>query len=252
MASSQLANSGVGVEAHLVGAAVFFWGSLVFVGRGLLTVDEHHTGRAHVAENTNPGSTPTRSALPRGMLLALGMAGAAAIVIELTAADWAAFRFTDDFATTASFGGLGFVAHTSGMMSSRFAGDWVEHRIGSRRLLQLATVLAAAGLLTATLIENRWVALAGFFVGGVGAAPFFPRLYDLAAQQPGRPGAGLGALTGGSRIATLATPGVIGLLANSSLSVGTAMAIVVGPSLVAFFVVSTRLHQETPEPTPEV
>ena len=71
-------------------------------------------------------------------------------------------------------------------------------------------------------------------LAGRGVATQFPKLYDDAAKFPGRPGAGLGALTGGSRVALLIAPVVVGSLAATSLSVGTAIAIVTLPALAAF------------------
>jgi hypothetical protein len=83
--------------------------------------------------------------------------------------------------------------------------------------------------------------LVAFVFAGLGIATQFPKLYDDAAKFPGRPGAGLGALTGGSRLALLATPALVGALAGTSLSVGAATAIVTLPAALVFVMASRRI-----------
>ena len=98
-----------------------------------------------------------------------------------------------------------------------------------------------AALAVASFVPNQWAALGAYVFAGLGIATQFPKLYDDAARFPGRPGAGLGALTGGSRVALLVTPAVVGGLAGTSLSVGAATAIVTLPAAAVFLVVSRRL-----------
>jgi hypothetical protein len=123
--------------------------------------------------------------------------------------------------------------------------------LGSDGLLRLACTLAFVGLLGATLLPLRYVALLSFLVAGLGTATFFPKLYDDAARLPARGGAGLGALTAGSRAATLVAPVLIGTLVGSTLSVGSAMAIVALPCTVGLFLVEGRPRVRRP-PRPGV
>jgi len=155
-------------------------------------------------------------------------------VVELVSSDWAAFRLTDDFSTSAGFAGLGFVAFTLGMTAGRFGGDVAVQRLGADRLARFAIVAAIIGLTAAALLPNRYLVLTGYLVAGLGISTFFPRLYDEAAQLPGKRGAGLAALTAGSRIAMLTMPIAVGAIAATSFSVGAATGIVVIPSAVAF------------------
>ena len=108
----------------------------------------------------------------------------------------------------------------------------------------MAILLTAVGLAAATLTASRWVSLAGYLVAGLGIATMLPTLYDTAAQHPGRPGVGLGALTAGLRISSLTIPLIVGLLAATSLSVGSAIAIVTLPSLLGYGAVARRLIPE--------
>jgi hypothetical protein len=87
------------------------------------------------------------------------------------------------------------------------------------------------------------VVIAGYAVAGLGVATFFPRIYDDAARLPGRRGAGLGALTAGSRLAAFVAPSIVGGIAATDLSVGSAVACVALPSLAGFALVTSRSSQ---------
>lgn len=154
--------------------------------------------------------------------------------------DWAAFRFTEDFGTTAGFAGLGYVAFTSGMTVGRLGGDAVVMRIGDERLLRLAILVSGVGLAAAAFAGNRWVVLIAYVVAGLGTSTFFPKLYDDAAKFTGRRGAGLAWLRTGASLTALFIPLIVGVLAATSLSVGAATAIVTLPCVVGLFLLSLR------------
>lgn len=212
---------------------------VVFVGRGLLRTDEFVVDAPDDA--VRPGATGrTRSRLP---LVLLGVASGCSIAMEMTSSDWAAFRLSDDFGAAAGVAGLAYVAFTLGMTTGRFGGDWVIARFGMQRVFNVAISMTVVALIAISFVPNRWVVLAALLAAGLGVATQFPKLYDDAAKFPGRPGAGLGALTGGSRLALLITPAVVGALAGTSLSVGTATAIVTLPAAAIFVVTSRRIAQ---------
>jgi fucose permease len=233
IAAAQLATADVPMEIHLVGVSVVLLCAVVFVARGLLPVDEPHVAPEGLE------AMVVRAGRWRP-LVPLALGGAFAVAVEVTSSDWAAFRFTDDFGATAAFATFGFVAFTTGMTVGRFAGDSAVLRLGSDGLLRAACSLAFVGLLGATLLPFRYVALLSFALAGLGTATFFPKLYDDAARLPERGGAGLGALTAGSRAATLVAPVLIGTLVGSRLSVGAAMAIVAVPCTVGLYLVEGR------------
>lgn len=237
VASSRVAGAGVSLQVHLLTAAATLAVTLVFVGRGLLATDEPST---EPGADDSPDGTRTRKRALRAGLAMFALAGGTAVAMEMTASDWAAFRLTDDFSAAAGFAGLAYVANTGGMTTSRLAGDWIESRIGSQRLLETAIVIAAIGLTLASFAPNRELTLVGYALTGIGIAPFMPRLYDEAVKLPGRPGAGVGALTAGIRVTALATPVIVGALAASSLSVGQATAIITLPAIVGFALLTRR------------
>lgn len=243
LSSSRLAAAGVSLSTHLAGAAALLLAAIVFVNQGLLREDEQH-------ETSSPevGAVLPRRASP--MLVVLGLAGITAVAIESTSIEWAAFRLADDFGVTAGFAALAYVAVTTGMTIGRFGGDSLAARLEEIVLLRLASALTGFGLVAATMIDNRYVSLVGYVAAGLGIATMLPTIYDRAAKHPGRPGAGLGALTAGLRTATLSMPIIVGSLAATSLSVGQAVAIVTLPSVLGFVVVN-QLLQQSRSPRPE-
>jgi len=233
-AATRLSAAGVSLQWHLLGVAVILGAVLVFVGRGLLREDEH------IGVDVEPHASMKRRSRLKVPLVMLGVAGACSIAMELTSSDWAAFRLSDDFDATPGVAGLAYVAFTAGMTTGRFGGDSMVVRFGARRVADVGIAMTVISLAVAAFFPNQWVVMVAYLVAGLGVATQFPKLYDDAAKYRGKPGAGLGALTGGSRIAMLVTPVVVGSLAATSLSVGAAMAAVTLPAAAVFVFVSHR------------
>jgi MFS family permease len=232
--AARAASSGVSLRTHLLVAALVFFCVLVFVGRGLL-VDDEHAGEGEIVDG---GSSPIRRRTGPLVLLALG--GACSLVMEMTSSDWAAFRLSDDFGASAGVAGLAYVAFTAGMTLGRFGGDWAIARFGRQQVFNTAIAVTLAALVTASFAPDRWLVIAAYVVAGLGIATQFPKLYDDAAKHRGRPGAGLAALSAGSRLASMTAPAIVGVLAASSLSVGSATALLTIPAALAFIALALR------------
>jgi MFS family permease len=87
-------------------------------------------------------------------------------------------------------------------------------------------------------VPNKTASIVGFLLVGIGVATFMPKLYDDAARLPGRRGSGMGAMTGGMRVAYLVTPVAVGGLAGMTSSVGDAIAIFALPALIGLVIVT--------------
>lgn len=242
LAAAQAASSGVSLRVHLAVVSLVLVAGLVFVGRGLLTVDEgEHDLAADPSAPAPEHTLPTRrTGAVKLALIVLAVSGGFSVAIELVSAEWAAFRLSEDFAASAGFAGLAYVAFTFGMTVGRLGGDSMEIRMGSDRLLRLAIIVTAVGLVTASFATDRWVVVAAYVVTGIGNSTFFPKLYDDAAKLAGRRGTGLAWLRTGSSLTALALPTLVGVLAASRLSVGAATAIVTLPCVAGLFVLSLR------------
>lgn len=239
VSASRIAASGISVSTHLICAAAILLMALGFASRGLLRIDEHPGSDATGAAKR--GSAAKRRISP--VLSAFLLVGFFSIALESTAIDWAAFRLVDDFAASTGVAALGYVAVAAGMTGGRFSGDFIAARVGGTRLLSMSIVITGVGLAAATLSPGQNLTLIGYAVAGLGVANLSPILYDTAAQHPGRPGAGLGALTGGLRTANLTVPLLVGTLAASRLSVGSAIAIVTLPSVIGFLAMSAVISR---------
>jgi MFS family permease len=224
---------GLSILTHLVIVATVMALVLLFVTRRLLEDDEEGHGEAATRPSA-PEASRRKRATPVALLMFAGMF---AVVCEVTGGDWASFRLTDDFAEPAALGSLAFVAVTVGMTSMRFGGDWLQLRLGRVGLRRLSIGIATIGFVLASLVPNSTASIAGFLLVGIGVATFMPKLYDDAARLPGRRGAGMGAMTGGMRVAYLVTPVAVGGLAGT-LSVGAAIAIFALPAAIGLVIVT--------------
>ncbi len=234
-ASAQIAAAGIGLQTHLLIAGGSLLALVGYVGTGLLTEDEH------AASNPETSSAPTAPSIVPLSLIAFGLAGFFSVAIESGSTDWAAFRLSDDFDVGPGIAALGYVAVTVGMTTGRFAGDWASVRFGGRRLRHLSLALAGGGMAVAAFAPAESIVLVGYLAAGMGAATMIPVLYDQAAKRPGRPGAGLGALTAGLRVALLAVPVLVGAFAGAFDGVGIAVALVTLPSVVGFWLATRPL-----------
>ena len=226
--------AGLSTLTHLVIVAVVMALVLRFVTRSLLPDDEEGHGAAAVRPPAPNASRRTRLA----PVVLLMFAGMFAVVAEVTGGDWASFRLTDDFAAAAAVGSLAFVAYTVGMTSMRFAGDWLQLGIGRVSLHRFSVGIAIGGFALASLVPNKTASIVGFLLVGIGVATFMPKLYDDAARLPGRRGSGMGAMTGGMRVAYLVTPVAVGGLAGTTSSVGDTIAIFTLPALIGLVIVT--------------
>ncbi len=230
-ASWAFAANGVGIRTHLFIVSGILLATVLYVGPGLLTTDET------VEDAPGAAAKPARR---QSTLVAMFIAvSIGAITVEIVPSDWAAIRLFDDLSLSASTSVVGFGAFTTGMVISRFSGDTLSTLISPSRFMQISVGFAVSGLLLATLTPSAVLSVIGFFIAGLGVAPIFPRLYDLAAQAPGRPGDALGATTAGVRAGALIVPVAVGALADSgSLNVGQAMAIVIIPAALGLLAMS--------------
>jgi len=224
----------VSVTLQLTVVAVVLIGVLRFVAPGLLRSDDEPATTVDLPATAGRGEPTSSSGVLSFAGLVLGVGGAAAMSIEMTNTDWAAFRLGDDLGAAPGVAGLGFVIFSAAMMVGRLSGDWVQVRVGPTSLIRGASVLVAIGAVLATLVDSVPISIVGFLIGGIGTSVLFPQLYDRAARWPGRPGSGFAAMLIGQRGSAVVTPAVVGVLANTDvLSVGQAMAIVVIPAAVA-------------------
>ena len=236
----------ISVQVHLAVVSIALLAASMFVVPGLLRVDEpHHPEPVEPAEPIGEGlhgsevmATDEVAAAIRGRrfgpaAVILGLGGATAMALEVGNGDWAAFRLSVDFDSSAGVASAAFLLMTIGMTIGRLGGDWVQVRVGSMQLRRLGVTVAGVGSVLATLVPVEAVSLVGFLVAGLGTSVLFPQLYDQAARLPGPPGSGFAAMLIGQRSTGIIVPLVIGSLANTAaFGVGDAMAVVLVPAAI--------------------
>ncbi|MGA1439282.1 MAG: hypothetical protein ACO4AY_12385 [Ilumatobacteraceae bacterium] len=232
----------VSLGVHLVGVAVVSAVFLASLSVGLSRVDED--GHGDRSTSAVEDAVPDAAAIPMSVVV-LVVAAMSAVVVELTGGDWASFRLADDLGSSSAVASTAFVAFMVGMVAVRFGGDWIRARFGRHVLHRGSVGAAVGGMLMASFVDVPWVAVGAFALVGAGVATLLPELYDDAARLPGRRGSGLGLMTAGTRVASLATPVVVGTLAGTSLGVGASMAIVTLPAAVAFVGLTEASHRRS-------
>jgi MFS family permease len=244
LVATSIASWGVGVTTHLVITGLVLAVGVALAGPGLL-----RDTRTDAADTTDTAeSRPRRWWRVGRFTLALGVASAVAVPLDIVPGEWATFRMTDDLGGGPGLAAIAYFAFALGMTAGRLGGDHALVRLGAGRLSWVGATVSVAGLLAAALVPAHWVALPGFLVAGLGISVISPLLADAAAKAPGRPGAGLRVMFIGDRLAGLLTPLVVGPLAATSVfTVGTAMAVVVVPSAVVL-VLSCAVILRTPRP----
>lgn len=185
-----------------------------------------------------PDTAPRPGTGERSGRIALGLivAGATLVVIEGTPMDWGAIFLIDVTGTTAAVGGTGVIVFTAGMLVGRMAGDYVVDRFRGVPTLFAGIMLSVAAMLLVVLSGSTAIALIGFGLWGLGISVALPVLYKLAGSHPSfAEGAGLAALTVGTRLGFMAAPALLGLVATAS-NLSAALTLVVGLAAAAALV----------------
>ncbi|MEZ5407794.1 MAG: MFS transporter [Acidimicrobiales bacterium] len=226
LVSARLAHTSLALHLGITAVALAVLSSLV--ATQVLAVDETHgdggSGGQPLAGGAGVDRSHRRGVSPTPLQIGLFAGGLAAVLVEMTAIGWAAFRITDDLHGSAATAGVAYVAVVGGMTVGRFGGDHLAQRWGSDRLMRGSAVLAMAALLVAGLIGIQVVTVAAFAAAGLGIATLTPRLYDLAARAGQGSAAGLGVLTAGIRTASILAPASVAAMASVT-SVGLALAL---------------------------
>ncbi|WP_067498419.1 MFS transporter [Actinoplanes sp. TFC3] len=178
---------------------------------------------------------PTEKARPRAtaavwMLAALGLLALFGALVEDAGASWGALFLTEDIGAAAATAGLAFVALQVAMTAGRLLGDRMVDRFGQRTVTRVGGAVAAAGMGFALAFPSVGSALTGFALAGLGTATLVPAAMHTADELPGLPaGLGLTVVSWVLRIGFLASPPLVGLVADhSSLRVGLLSVVIAG------------------------
>lgn len=147
-------------------------------------------------------------------LVAMAISGA---VIEDAGNTWATLYLRDGVGAPGAVAVLGYVALMGCLFIGRLTGDRLVDRFGERAVTRTGGLVIATGMGAALAFPSVPGTIAGFAAVGLGAATLVPAAMHGADQLPGlRPGTGLTAVAWLMRVGFMASPAVVGLLADAA------------------------------------
>ncbi|WP_150307194.1 MFS transporter [Planctomonas psychrotolerans] len=203
------------VHLSVVGAAMVVVALLSY--RLLLTGSdaEARAEARRVAGAPAPGARSRASAV--GLLVALGAIGALGFAMEDAGASWSAVYLSGSLGAAPLVAGLGFVSLQAFQTLGRLTGDAFVNRFGDRAVAITGAVLAGGGMAFALLLPSIPSTIVGFGCVGLGIGTLIPAATHAADSLPGlREGVGLTVVSMITRVGGLASPPVIGVIADAT------------------------------------
>jgi predicted MFS family arabinose efflux permease len=135
--------------------------------------------------------------------------------------------------------GLGIGSYHLASLLGRLTATATHRRLGERRVVLAAGLIAAAGLLIAVTAAAAAGAIGGLLLVGFAVAPVVPTTLSLAGRSaPGRSGQAVATVTAAGYGAFIVSPLTIGLLARAT-SLRLALAVLI-PTSLAISALATR------------
>jgi MFS family permease len=183
-------------------------------------------------------AAPARPRLARAAI-PLGIACAAAFVIEGGMENWGAIFLERDLGAGPGASALAPAAYGGAMMVGRLSAHRLERHLGDSTLLAGAMGVALVGLVGAALAPNVPLAIAAFFVGGAGISVAAPALFGAGGRNATPE-------QRGSAVATVTTLGYLGFLVGPPLVGGVAELVSLRGSFALLALVAAALVVATP------
>ncbi|MEV0762733.1 MFS transporter [Nocardia sp. NPDC050435] len=159
----------------LLTAAVLVLIAGLLLGPRLLAADAAETGPQEQAADA--GTVALRA------YVALGIAMALVFAIDIAVGSFSALYLeSDDLRAGASAAALGLAAYQGASLLARLTGDWWVRRFGPRRVVRAAAAIGVAGLALVVAAPAPAVAIAGFFVAGIGLPVIAPLCFSEAGR----------------------------------------------------------------------
>ncbi|WP_342373096.1 MFS transporter [Propioniciclava soli] len=237
---------GVPIWVQTAVASVLF-GALALVARSLAL-------RGPDASPVEEGAATPTKGIPRRWLprlIALGLLGASAGLIEDSGASWGAVYMDSQFTVEPFWVGMAFVALQVAQMIGRFTGDALTNRIGARGAVTQGFIIAALGMAVAVVLPTPATTILGFACAGWGIATAIPGTMHAADELPGMlQGNGLTFVTWLMRLGFFVGPPLIGLVAQA---VDLRWALIVIPAAALLGLLLTPAltlpeHEKSPAP----
>ncbi|EHD13228.1 MFS family transporter [Commensalibacter intestini A911] len=173
----------------------------------------------HLLSEAMPSEGPP-FAIPKGIVLVLGIICFVVFMVEGTALDWSAVYLVDAKHMDASLGGLGYTVFAAAMTLGRLTGDYVIGKVGALRVVIVGAIVTVIGFYFVITGVELYTLLGGYFLIGCGCSNIVPVMFNQIGKQKTMPQVlAVPAVTTLGYLGILAGPAGIGFIAHhSSLS----------------------------------
>ncbi|GAA4701968.1 Fucose permease [Promicromonospora umidemergens] len=145
------------------------------------------------------------------VLIAIGGA-----LVEDAGSSWATLYLSGSLGAPAALAATGFVALVGAQFVGRMLGDRMVDRFGQRMVARGGGVVIALGMGLALAVPTVPGTIIGFAAAGLGSATLVPAAMHEADELPGlRPGTGLTIVSWLMRLGFLASPPLVGMVADA-------------------------------------
>ena len=171
-------------------------------------------------------------ALPRGIIVFVGMTAFIAFLSEGAVMDWGGVYLTTVRGMDLALAGTGYSVFSAAMLMMRFLGDRVVQRIGALMVAVGGALLAFGGILLVMFAPADVLLYVGFFAIGIGSANIVPVFFSLMGRQNVMPvSAAVSAVSTMGYLGILAGPAAIGFV-SSLTTLQTAFAMLAALSIL--------------------
>ena len=178
------------------------------------------------------GGSGALLALPRGIIVFVGMTAFIAFLSEGAVMDWGGVYLTTVRGMDLALAGTGYSVFSAAMLTMRFLGDRVVQRIGALMVAVGGALLAFGGILLVMFAPVDALLYVGFFAIGIGSANIVPVFFSLMGRQNVMPvSAAVSAVSTMGYLGILAGPAAIGFV-SSFTTLQTAFAMLAALSIL--------------------
>ena len=178
------------------------------------------------------GGSGALLALPRGIIVFVGMTAFIAFLSEGAVMDWGGVYLTTVRGMELALAGTGYSVFSAAMLTMRFLGDRVVQRIGALPVAVGGALLAFGGILLVMFAPVDALLYVGFFAIGIGSANIVPVFFSLMGRQNVMPvSAAVSAVSTMGYLGILAGPAAIGFV-SSLTTLQTAFAMLAALSIL--------------------
>lgn len=179
-------------------------------------------------------------AIPRGIVVFIGVAAFIAFLSEGAVMDWSGVYLTSVRGMDLALAGMGFSVFSAAMLLMRFLGDRVIQRIGQCPVAVGGALLTFVGILLVMFAPVDALLYTGFFAIGIGGANIVPVFFSLMGRQDVMPiGMAVSSVSTMGYLRILAGPAAIGFVSsvtNLQTAFGMLAALSILQAAVGFYV----------------